>query len=96
MNEVKDFISPELLNRIDYKIVFKPLDKETMINIFQKEIKEFLNVRSQRSELTLPTFSKKQIQKIIDEIYEPQYGARPITRYIHDSIEPQIIDQIMK
>jgi ATP-dependent Clp protease ATP-binding subunit ClpA len=44
----------------------------------------------------LPEFTDKKIWKIIDEIYDPQYGARPIERYIHDKIEPEIINQLLE
>ncbi|OQY36460.1 MAG: hypothetical protein B6229_10050 [Spirochaetaceae bacterium 4572_7] len=33
---------------------------------------------------------------MIDEIQDPQYGARPISRYIHDTIEPEIITQLLE
>jgi ATP-dependent Clp protease ATP-binding subunit ClpA len=43
----------------------------------------------------LPKYSDKKIKEIIDKIYDPQYWARPIERYINDTIEPEIIDQLM-
>jgi ATP-dependent Clp protease ATP-binding subunit ClpB len=96
LDETKDFLSPELLNRIDYKIVFRPLSKKNMTNIFKQQLDIFLKTRTANTNLELPKFNKKKIATIIDKIYDPQYGARPITRYIHDEIEPEIIDQIMK
>ncbi len=96
LEEVKDFLSPELLNRIDHQIVFKPLSKEVMVQIFQKDLKEFLNIWKEKSHISLPNFSKQKITKIIDKIYNPQYGARPITRYIHDEIENELIKKVME
>jgi ATP-dependent Clp protease ATP-binding subunit ClpC len=96
LEELKDFMSPELINRIDYKIVFKPLSKEIVRNIFEKNLKEFLDVWMLNKEITVPSFTKTKIKEIVDEIYDPQYGARPIQRYIHDKIENEIIEQIMK
>jgi len=93
--ETKDFLSPELLNRIDHKIVFKPLSKKNMTNIFKQQLDVFLETRNKNTNLVLPKFNKKKIESIINKIYDPQYGARPITRYIHNEIEPQIIEQIM-
>jgi len=95
MDELKDYMTPELLNRIDHKIVFKPLSKEVLANIFEKNLNEFLCSRKVNSQVKLPEYSKKQIAKIIDEIYDPQYGARPIERYINDNIEPEIIKQLI-
>ena len=95
MDELKDYMTPELLNRIDYKIIFKPLSKEVLANIFEKNLNEFLCSRKVNSQVKLPEYSKKQIAKIIDEIYDPQYGARPVERYINDNIEPEIINQLI-
>lgn len=95
MDELKDYMTPELLNRIDYKIIFKPLSKEVLANIFEKNLNEFLCSRKVNSKVKLPEFSKKKIASIIDEIYDPQYGARPIERYINDNIEPEIIKQLI-
>ena len=95
MDELKDYMTPELLNRIDYKIIFKPLSKEVLANIFEKNLNEFLCSRKVNSQVKLPEFSKKKIASIIDEIYDPQYGARPIERYINDNIEPEIIKQLI-
>lgn len=95
MDELKDYMTPELLNRIDHKIVFKPLSKEVLANIFEKNLNEFLCSRKVNSQVKLPEYSKKQIAKIIDEIYDPQYWARPVERYINDNIEPEIIKQLI-
>jgi len=94
-NQVKDFLSPELLNRIDHKIIFKPLSKKILQKIFKKDIEEFLQTRKNNSDIKLPKFSEAKIQSIIDKIYEPQYGARPLARYIQDEIEPKIINSII-
>jgi len=96
MDELKDFMSPELINRIDHKTVFKPLSKGVLVEIFKKNLKEFLNSWKENSKAVLPEYSDKKIKEIIDEIYDPQYGARPIERYIHDTIEPEIIQKLME
>lgn len=92
---VKDFISPELQNRIDYSIIFKPFTKETLQNIFTLRLDEFLSVWSQKTGVSTPHFTDQQISDIIDKIYNPQFGARPIEKYIYDTIEPELIDQVM-
>lgn len=43
MEELKNFLSPELLNRIDYKIVFKHLEKKDLGTIMKIKIKAFLS-----------------------------------------------------
>ncbi len=96
LEEMKNFLTPELLNRIDYKIVFKHLNKETLTKIMKNKITQFLDARKHNSDITLPKYSDKQIKDIIDKIYEPQYGARPLDRYIQDEIEPLLIKKIME
>jgi ATP-dependent Clp protease ATP-binding subunit ClpB len=92
---VKDFISPELQNRIDYNIIFKPITKELMKDIFKIKLDEFLWIWSQKSGIKTPEFTDKQLIEIIDKIYNPQFGARPIEKYIYDTIEPELIEQVM-
>lgn len=70
---MKEFISPELQNRIDYKIVFKPITKDLMKDIFRIRLDEFLAIWSKKSGLKIPNYSDKKIKDIIDEIYNPQF-----------------------
>ncbi|MBU1758024.1 hypothetical protein KKG31_02415 [Patescibacteria group bacterium] len=85
-----------MLNRIDYKLVFKSLDKDALTKIMKGKIKELLGARKENKDVKLPIFSDQKIRKIIDEIYEPQFGARPLERYIENAIEPTLIKQLMK
>jgi len=96
LDEVKQFMAPELINRISKMIVFKPLSKEVLWNIFRNEIKSFLATWKVKKWLKLPTYNKKKVTSIIEELYDPQMWARPIQRYIHDEIEPDLIEQVMK
>ena len=95
LEELKNQLSPELINRIDYKIVFKYLNKDILAKIMRIKLDEFLATRKANTEVKLPTFSDKKISEIIDKIYDPQYGARPLERYIQDTIEPEIIKDIL-
>lgn len=93
---VKWFISPELQNRIDYKIIFKPITKPLLKKIFTNKLDNFIKIWSTQSGLKIPNYSSKKIDTIIDTIYDPQFWARPLDKYIYDTIEPELIDQIMK
>ena len=96
LERLKDWMKPELLNRIDYKIVFRPLGKEHILNILEMQLEAFLAQRKDSSyEGKLPKYTKKKLESIVDEIYDPQFGARPIEKYIYEKIEPEIIDSIM-
>lgn len=97
MERLKDWMKPELLNRLDYTIVFKPLEKDHLMSILKNQLDKFLSQRKGGGyDGKLPTFTKKKLEAIVDEIYDPQFGARPIEKYIYEKIEPQIIDSIMK
>ena len=95
MEELKWFMTPELINRIDYKIIFSPLSKVVLWKILKNKLSEFLATRSTQSWVTLPKFTDKKLKEIVDKIYDPQYGARPVDRYIQDEVEPMLIDKIL-
>ena len=95
IEQLKKHLSPELLNRIDYKVIFKPLTKEELKSIFSLQLKQFFNIWEKNPAVKLPKYTDKKIKEVIDKIYDPQYGARPLERYINDTIEPEIINQLM-
>ncbi len=95
LEEMKSTLTPELLNRIDYKIIFKHLDKKILANIFKVKVDQFLTSWKAGSDIVLPKFTDKKVKEIIEKIYDPQYGARPVERYIQDEIEPTLIKKIL-
>lgn len=96
LEELKNHITPELSNRIDHKIVFKPLTKENLTEIFNNQISKFLEAWKENNQVKLPKFTKNEVSKIIDKIYDPAFWARPIERYINDEVEPKIINSLLK
>ena len=66
-----------------------------MAKIFKSKLDEFLTIRQSKTGVTVPEFDDDKIGTIIDKIYNPQFGARPIEKYIYDTIEPELIDQVM-
>ena len=71
--EMKSTLSPELLNRIDYKIIFRHLDKPILVKILKTKLDQFLATWKAGSDVQLPKFSDKKIKEIIEKIYDPQY-----------------------
>ncbi len=92
--QLKDYITPELLNRIDHIEVFNILNKKILSDIFNKEFWIFIN-QWKKSDISLPKFTNDEILKIIDEIYDPQYWARPVKKYIYDKIENKLIKKML-
>ena len=96
LTAVKEHLPAELLNRMSAQIVFHPLTKKLMIDVLRLQIDEFLTHWKHHEGLRLPKFTEKKLAEVVEEIYDPAYGARVIERYIVDKIEPELIDQVMK
>lgn len=88
MNEMKRRFKPEFLNRVDDIIMFKALDKEEIkeiIDIFIKSLANRLRDKDIKIEIT-----DKAKEIIVREGYDPVYGARPLKRYIGNTLETMI------
>ncbi len=85
MNELRAHFRPEFLNRLDEMILFKPLTKENIGGIIRL-ILEDLNKRLSDRELTVE-LSPEAERFIVENAYDPVYGARPLKRYIQKHVE---------
>ncbi len=85
MNELRAHFRPEFLNRLDETILFKPLTRENIGGIITLIIKG-LNRRLEDRELTI-SLTPEAERFIIDQAYDPVYGARPLKRYIQKHVE---------
>lgn len=95
LEQLKKELPSELINRLDNTIVFKPLSKNVLSKIFTKEYSIFSDQWLKNKNIKTPKYTSKSIEKIVEEIYAPEYWARPINRYIHEKIEPKIIEDIL-
>ncbi|MDD5935310.1 MAG: ATP-dependent chaperone ClpB [Clostridiales bacterium] len=85
MEDLRAHFRPEFLNRLDEIIMFKPLTKENVGNIVDLLIKD-LNKRLQDRSISVElTDAAKQL--VIDQAYDPIYGARPLKRYLQKNVE---------
>lgn len=88
-----DYFSPEFINRIDKVIVFNPLDKniiKTIVKLQIENLKERL--KEKKIELICDT---KVIAHISKEVYNPEFWAREVRRYLVDHIEDKIANLII-
>lgn len=85
MNDLRNHFRPEFLNRLDETILFKPLTKDNISGII-KLIIDDLNKRLSDRELTVE-LSPAAETFIVEEAYDPVYGARPLKRYIQKHVE---------
>ena len=85
MNDLRGHFRPEFLNRLDEIIMFKPLTKDNVGKIVDLMVKE-LSDRLADQELSLElTDAAKQM--VVDNGYDPVYGARPLKRYLQNYVE---------
>jgi ATP-dependent Clp protease ATP-binding subunit ClpC len=91
--EMKNFFSPEFLNRIDDVIVFNSLNEESIKKIVDIELKKLMG---RLSELKLVfKYDDKLVSHIAKIGYDEVYGARPIKRAIQDQIEDLISEEVL-
>ncbi len=93
LNELKRNFRPEFINRIDEVIVFKSLTKEVVYEIVDKIIRE-IEHRLEDKKITLMLTDKAK-DYIIEESFEPEYGARPIKRFISRNLETLIASNLI-
>ena len=85
MNDLRGHFRPEFLNRLDEIIMFKPLTKDNIGMIVDLMVQE-LDRRLSDQELSLElTDAAKQM--VVDNGYDPVYGARPLKRYLQNYVE---------
>ncbi len=85
MEELRLHFRPEFLNRLDETILFKPLTKDNIGGIIHLIVAD-LNKRLADRELSVE-LTKEAKQFIVDNAYDPVYGARPLKRYIQKHVE---------
>ena len=93
MNDLRGHFRPEFLNRLDEIIMFKPLTKDNVGKIVDLMVKE-LSDRLADQELFLElTDAAKQM--VVDNGYDPVYGARPLKRYLQNYVETLTAKKIL-
>ena len=85
MDDLRGHFRPEFLNRLDEIILFKPLTKDNIGSIVDLMVKE-LNDRLADQELSLELTAAAK-KDVIDNGYDPVYGARPLKRYLQKYVE---------
>ncbi len=93
-DEMKAHFRPEFINRIDDIIVFSPLTEAQIMKIIDLSMKD-IEARLADRDITvrLTDESKALIAK---EAYSPQYGARPVKRYLQKHIETGIAEKLIR
>ncbi len=85
---------PEFLNRLDEIVFYKPLTKQNITNIIDLILKD-LNKRMAEKQLQC-TVTESAKQLIIEQGYDPVYGARPLKRYVQRHVETLVAKKIIQ
>ena len=91
--ELKNFLRPEFLNRIDDVIIFRPLSKPDLrgiVDIQLRRVEKLVQDRELRLELT-----EDAKMRLVDIGYEPAFGARPLKRAIVKAIQDPLAEEIL-
>ena len=91
--ELKNYFRPEFLNRLDEIIVFRQLNKEEVKEIAEILLKEVF-ARLTEQEITLEVTEKFK-ERLVEEGYNPAYGARPLRRAIMRLLEDVLAEEIL-
>ena len=94
LDETKKVFRPEFLNRVDDIIVFHPLTRQDLEQIIHIELKEVHDrLKDKKMELIL---SEEVLKFLIDQGYDPVFGARPLKRTIQRFIENVLAEEILE
>ena len=85
---------PEFLNRLDEIVFYKPLTKENVTSIIDLQIAG-LNRRLENQQIRL-IVTEEAKQAIVEASYDPQYGARPLRRYVQHTVETMLSKKLLR
>ncbi|KAI9131621.1 ATP-dependent Clp protease ATP-binding subunit [Acaryochloris sp. CCMEE 5410] len=91
--ELKGYFRPEFLNRLDEIIVFRQLNKDEVKEISELLLKEVF-VRLEEKSITL-NITERFKERLVEEGYNPSYGARPLRRAIMRLLEDTLAEEIL-
>ncbi|WP_027389124.1 ATP-dependent chaperone ClpB [Chrysiogenes arsenatis] len=90
---LRQSFKPEFLNRVDETIIFEPLTAEQLVQIFRLQIARLAGrLANQRIELRV---TDAALESMARAAYEPQFGARPVKRYLQRHLENPIARMIV-
>jgi ATP-dependent Clp protease ATP-binding subunit ClpB len=88
VRQLRDYISPEFVNRIDDIILFRPLTMEVIIKIARLQLKSLCKKMAERG--IQIRYDEAVVRKIAEIGYVPEFGARPIKRAMDEHIVNQL------
>ncbi|PTK57684.1 ATP-dependent chaperone ClpB [Staphylococcus nepalensis] len=94
MNSLNQYFKPEIINRMDDIVLFKPLSINDMSLIVDKILTQ-LNIRLMEQRISIDVSDKAKAW-LGEEAYEPQFGARPLKRFVQRQIETPLARKMIR
>jgi len=94
LSDVRKNFAPEFLNRFSGIIVFNPLSKETVNKICLLLLEDVRRAAEEKG--VKITFKNELIEGLVNRGYSPEWGARPLSRVIEDTVESYIATKLLK
>ncbi len=91
---VREFFPPELFNRIDRIVPFRPLDATVAIEVAQKELSKLLARRGLVDRNVFASSSRSVVERVAREAFEQRDGARSLKRFLEDRIAGRLAEEI--
>lgn len=94
MNELRYLFKPEFLNRVDDIVLFKPLTRNEVreiVRLVMKNVSDRLSEKDMKLKIT-----DRALDYIVQNGWTPEYGARPVKRFIQKEVETEIGRQVIK
>ena len=94
MGELRRSFKPEFLNRIDEIVMFRPLEKKQIVKIIELSLEDIAKRLKDRNITLTGTDGAKEF--VAETAYSPEYGARPVKRYLQKELETELGRMIIK
>jgi ATP-dependent Clp protease ATP-binding subunit ClpC len=92
--DVKTHLKPEFLNRLNDTVIFRPLDRESLLKVIEIEVKK-LQDRLAKKEIYI-TLDDAAKSFLVDKGFQPEMGARPLRRTIEQYLEDPLAERLLK
>jgi len=96
MNEVKNLLPLELINRLDKIVIFNPITKDLLQKIFDKYYKEYRKLWKEKRWISVPSVKKEEVKKLIDKVHKEWEWVRWIEKFIYNELENKVIQKLLK
>jgi ATP-dependent Clp protease ATP-binding subunit ClpA len=93
MKEMKNFFSPEFINRIDDTVVFNSLSQEDIKRITDIELKKLVTRLEEQNYLI--SYDETLVEHLAKIGFDDLYGARPLKRAIQDKVEDLLSEEVL-